>query len=482
MNLLEINQIIQSFEEEHDLLRWKIGNWSAWPVLRFSVALVGANLSIDRTDLRFSLPGHIQQSLKDLARFNWRYHPQVLLSVASTNLVEQQDGRYKDAIFDDLIPYLPGYFKVENINNKHYLRRSHQALYPGNITTSGIQLLANALSKVSKIQSVELAADTFFECINKYLPEIQVSKNYIYRLLSVYYWTKWVFRNLLSRLTPQIVLLQTAYTSHALIAAAKEAHIPVIEFQHGIADRHHPGYSWTTYACAYKDQMQIPDRMYTYGEYWNEELSANGFWKGELRSVGSLRIDQYREAQPQAINDEQSRPTTSKVIVVTTQALDVEALVAFLLEFIKKADMPMDMFIKLHPREADRRPYDHAFAGFSNVHIVPGYDSPSTFSLLSNADYHASIHSTCHYEALGLGTPTIILPFTNYERMLPLCEKASDCAMLVRSPAEMNTIVAQKRLVPKGIADYYFREGALGHIVDEMNAMGISTKNIEDRS
>jgi hypothetical protein len=478
MNLIEINEKVQEIESSQDLLHWKIGKWSVWPILRFNIASITANLTVDSTDIRLSISEHFQQSLRDIISFKWGKHPQVLLYVASSNRVEQQKDHYKDVIFDDILQYLSGYFKVEIINNKYYRERSHAALYPSDMTTSGIFLLTNILSRFLKLPSIDHTTDIFFNTLQKYLPEFNVSRRYIYRNLSTYYWAKKIYSSLISHLKPQIILLQTAYTNHALVAAAKEANTLVIEFQHGIVDRHHPGYSWTTYATTYKNQMPIPDRIFLYGEYWREELCGNGFWNKELRSVGSLRIDQYRSLRNLFFSNKARTRKISNKIVVTTQALDVERLALFLLEFIKTTTKATELFIKLHPREFNRRPYETAFSDFSNVHIISGHDSPSTFELLSMADYHASIHSTCHYEALGLGIPTIILPFTNYERMLPLCEQASGYAMVARSPAEMNQITIQERVVPLEFSSYYFREGAVNNMLDEIQNMGLNTTRI----
>jgi hypothetical protein len=112
--------------------------------------------------------------------------------------------------------------------------------------------------------------------------------------------------------------------------------------------------------------------------------------------------------------------------------------------------------------------YETAFKDYSNVHIFSGHEAPSTFELLATCDYHTSIHSTCHYEALGLGKPTIVLPFTNYERMLPLCEKSPDCALLAKTPGDMNKIISKNRTVSPEIAGYYFREGAVNNILNEL--------------
>jgi len=265
------------------------------------------------------------------------------------------------------------------------------------------------------------------------------------------------------QLCPEVILLQVAYTNHALIAAAKELKIKTIEFQHGIVDRHHPGYSWLSSSLVYKNQIPIPDLVFLYGDYWKDELSENGFWNNELRAVGSLRLDDYRKRNYSESNVIDNN--IEKTITVTTQALDTDRLISFLVEFINTSNNSIHINIKLHPREFNRLPYEIGFRDYPNVKIISGPEAPSTFDLISHSDFHVSIHSTCHYEALGLRKPTIILPFTNHERILPLCTQALGYAFLASNPKEMDEIIKRNIKVPSVISSYYFCYHALENMM-----------------
>jgi hypothetical protein len=232
--------------------------------------------------IQLTLFEQIQQSFRDIAGFLRAKHPHVLLYVAASNRAEQKNGLYEDVIFDQLLRYIPDYFKIENINNKSYLDRSHIALYPSQMTTSGIYLLTTILSRLFTPRSISSVAGVFFSAVHKALPTSTISRMHIRRVLTAFYWRKRIYLCLLNHLHTKTLCLQTAYTNHALVAAAKELNIKVIEFQHGIINRHHPGYSWTSSAAIYKNQMPIPDFIYVYGDYWREELSVNGFWNDEL--------------------------------------------------------------------------------------------------------------------------------------------------------------------------------------------------------
>src|SRR4030043_547294 len=102
MNLIEINAQLQTIENNQELLHWKIGVWSAWPIIRFNLAVLAAKLVIYRTEIRLTPYEYIQQSTRDLAGFLRVKNQKVLFFVASSNRVEQESGLYKDLIFDEL--------------------------------------------------------------------------------------------------------------------------------------------------------------------------------------------------------------------------------------------------------------------------------------------------------------------------------------------------------------------------------------------
>ena len=56
---------------------------------------------------------------------------------------------------------------------------------------------------------------------------------------------------LLKRIRPRILFVADP-GEYAIVAAAKELGVKVIELQHGINDRYHCGYAWTRYALPYK--------------------------------------------------------------------------------------------------------------------------------------------------------------------------------------------------------------------------------------
>jgi uncharacterized protein YutD len=257
--------------------------------------------------------------------------------------------------------------------------------------------------------------------------------------------------------------------SYDLIAAAKELRIRVIEFQHGFLDRYHPGYSWTSYALKFKEIMPVPDIIFVYGDYFKKELAASGFWKDSLRVVGSLGMDSIRKKVKE-------NKTEKMIILLTSQGIDQNKIIDFLSQFLALIRSKLDLllYIKLHPRnEIGQNPYTEAFRSNPNVKVIPSNSPLSTMELIKQSHFHLSISSTTHFEALALGTPTIVLPFATSERIHIL--RDLDHVFFVRTPRDLLEIVLEKNNqgVPQFVGDYFYKNSALENIELEFKYMDL---------
>jgi hypothetical protein len=178
--------------------------------------------------------------------------------------------------------------------------------------------------------------------------------------------------------------------------------------------------------------------------------------------VGSLQIDRYRQHSFQNYD--------VYTIVITTQISYVKQTIIFVTEFLEIARGKLDLciYIKLHPSELDKGPYMAAFGEDKRVQVLLNSEQPTTLEILARADLHASRDSTCHYESLAMGTPTIVLPFTGYEIMSHLYERGH--ASLARTPRDMLDIILKlgRHRVPDDVGEQYFKPGALANIKREL--------------
>ncbi len=462
LSLEEANNRVCEMEERYDLLQYKIDGWCAWPIIRIP-------LIVNLRNIRRSKPAILSNSAKHVLTFrDIQQIPKFqkvcyVVKTASSGLVEQENDRYKDVWFDDLVRELDDVFKFEEVNNLNFVSRRKDALIPSNMTTAPFELLSAHFAKHLKRPTyIADIANCFNDCIQTEFGLGSFTHRSITYQLKRFYWYKKLYGWLLQHLSMEYLLISSQL--YALMAAAKEQRSKVVEFQHGVVYRYHPTYSWTSYATPYKKHMPIPDAIFLYGEHWKQELETTGFWGDTLQVVGSLRIDQYRQRKA-ARKDKAIQDTPLCIMLLTLQGRETQKIAYFMHDFLEMAkSLPMyvKLHIKLHPVfGTEKQPVIDAFQTDEHVTILGSHENPSTFELLTQAHVHLSISSTCHYEALALGVPTIILPFEGHESVLHLHTKGH--AFLVHTPKDILDIImsTQNYNVPDEVSEYYFKSNAL---------------------
>jgi hypothetical protein len=466
LSVEDINRRLGQIEKTYNLLQYKVDGWCIWPVLRFYVGRVMEDLQLTASDMvSLSWLGElVLVAIQDIPRLLFIKPAGYLINNYSSALADRGGPLYRDIFFDDVFEAVDDIFKLEIININGFRNRRKAALIKNDLTTTLFRLGGAVLARAVGPSYIRPIAQQLSSCLQRELGLTAFTTRWVEIRLREFYWLKKSYGWLLRRVRPEF-LLKASIGERALVAAAKELGIEVIEFQHGYTDRHHYEYSWPASAVAYKSSMPIPDRLFLYGENAEQELSAKGFWGETLRVVGRVHLDRYRQRR---IGIDKANVCT---LVFSSQGVDVEKTIAFLADFLKAAQEQLDLrlYIKLHPGyETSTDLYEAAFQNDPRVHVFLGHEEPSTFELLSQAHIHLSISSSCHYEALALGVPTVILPFALHEIVLPLYEAGH--AFLVHTPGELLDIVLQwKELeVPDDIGEYYFKSGALNNIKKEL--------------
>ncbi|HEU4682252.1 MAG TPA: hypothetical protein VFS51_10925, partial [Gemmatimonadales bacterium] len=341
-----------------------------------------------------------------------------------------------------------------------------QALIPSDVTTSGIELAASSLARVWRpVRAAEVARELAGVLAQEVGPGV-FPEEWVAVRLRLFLAGKELYRRLLARIQPAFLLVADP-GEHASVAAAKELGVTAVELQHGgTTDRFHGGYSWTGYGIAHRLTMPIPDRLFLYGEHTRREIDRYGFWGEAARVVGCPRVDQYRNRR--------AEPQGGPKVLLTTGA-SIADTISFMAEFLRAARdvLGLELWVKLHPiYERSPDAYLEAFRGDPRVQVLSGSEDPSTFELLSRATVHVSVSSSCHYDALGLGVPTVILPLPTHEIVLPLQQAGH--ALLARTPADLVGIVAGWRdlRVPPDVSGYYFRPHSIRNMLEDLGQDG----------
>lgn len=460
----EVTAKLQGLEMKHDLMRHQLDGWCIWPVLRFTVSRLIQHVPFDAPRVQhFSRGELLRLAIKDLFGALRLRRARYVVKTYSSSHSEIQDGRKKDILFDDVLRTIPGGVKIEVVNQRAAFLDSRPRLVPSDLTMVGIGLVAERLARRWRPKRVLGMAEEISSAICAEFGAETVTPEKLRYMIASYHWQKWLLGLVLRRVRPQFVLFGDS-GDYPITAAAKELNAQAIEFQHGFTHRHYPANSWAAGARAHRARMPLPDRVLLYGRHWREELEAGGFWRDELVEIGSTRVDTYR-SRPRNIDCSRCH------LVVTTQGTDTGRMVEFLREFSALASGVLDfrLSIKMHPAyPTDWSTYRDAFGENPAVRLVAGTDVPTTFELLREADLHASIYSTCHYEALALGVPTIILPMTGAENVLHLHRDGH--AFHPQNPRELVEIAVRWRehAVPAGVGERFFIPGAMLRIAREL--------------
>lgn len=476
----EATNRLRELEAAHDLFRYMVDGYSAWRLLRFAATSELQRLPVTApvaNDKWRRLVEWVSVGVQDLPTMLLPRQARFVVKTFSSALSEKESGAYKDVYFDDLLMEIGVHadqqrlcFKIEDLNSSLYADRRKSALIPIAMTTAAINLLSVAFSRLSGSASISTVAARIAASIQTD-PSLRLfTSQRITRALRHFHWSKLMYAWLLRRIGPEYVL--TADTGEfAIWAAAKELGIKTVEFQHGIFTPHHPD-ALPALAARYRNNLILTDKLLLYGEYWKEQLEANDLCTPSLVVVGNPRIDRFRPTRANYLASRQSCDRCN--LVLTTQGHDRERLIAFIAGFLRDIEGKYDytLSIKLHPAyDQTKTAYATAFAENPNVRVLLSTEDPVTFELIARADLHLSISSACHYDALGLGVPTIILPLAAHEIVLPLV--IAGHANLAHTPEDLAQLVMNWRdlRVSPEVSEYYFKPGALQNIKRELGVV-----------
>lgn len=451
---------LKEVESHHGLYSIRIGRWSVWPLLKMTVMLKMTRLQLSSYRASPSLAARATMAFRDIGSIARVRAAEVLIKTFTSTLVDRQDGKYKDYIFDDLTPALRSFHKIDAVVASADFARRANALVPAVGTTAGPELVGALGARLRPGAEDRSAGETISRVLRRDLGLEECTPEWATFRVAHFNWSRTAYREMFRRLCTRVLVVADP-GEHAAVAAARELNLSTVEFQHGLLNADHPGYEYSQ--VEERDVAAIPmaDRFFMFGEYWRRTLSPMQFWAGRLRVAGSLRLDSQRRNRPAR------RDAATRTIVFTTQGIETSAVIAFLRRGWDAIPGGADfrLIIKLHPIwDADPSPFAAAFAGDSRVAIISGSDEPNTLSLLANADLHLSISSTCHYEACALGVPTVVLPFTTKENMASMV--AAGHAIEVQSVEEL--VAALNPVVPirahPEASSFYFEPDAVGNM------------------
>lgn len=457
----EAAAVLARFEIEHRLFELSVRGVSVWRLLRFPVGFALQNLPFERAPLpRGELLAAFLRSLRDLARLprDARYAVKTYVSALRIGV---RRG-YEDIYFERLLDEAPGGVRLYSLNAAGYFGRPASSTAPA-VDCTAVNVAGALLARLFPVRDGDAVFARLGALIGDRLGIAEFPAGRVRRMFSSFWWQSRLHLWILRRLGVKTVFAADT-GERALLDACRRLGVRFVELQHGIFTPDHPdSLPFQALQGAEEAALLLPDALALYGDYWRDRLAGTALGKtGRLLPVGASVIEKYR-----AVRAADFRPAPGcPRLVVTTQGIDRDALIGFLAGFLSLYGEPCLLTIKLHPAyDSSLEPYIRMLGADPRVRIVGGRDDPNTYELIAESDLHLSIASACHYDALGIGTPTLVIGLAGYPLVQDLLD-AGD-ALFAGDPGELAKTVSRRGWAPvaETVSGKYYRHGFVQNLM-----------------
>ena len=289
------------------------------------------------------------------------------------------ENYYVDKYFDDIIERIKGKSLLFELPApKHFVNSKTKYI----VSETWVYLLAKIISvfiKTKKIKEIDAI-------LNKENLKINY-KTFFKDFYSKYF----VYKFFLKLYKPKAVFVNCYYCRSALIKAAKDLNIKVIEIQHGVIKKHDMYKSYIKI-----DKSFVPDILLSWGKI-DEELLIK-----DIFPIGSWYINYLKKNLTKETKYQSLKEKYKYLVTVSLQDIDEKINKQFfrLLENLDK-----NVMFFLVPRT---KIPDYKFS--ENIKVI----KDDCYKLLFNSDFHMSLYSSCAIEAPALGKPNILVNINNF--------------------------------------------------------------------
>lgn len=221
-----------------------------------------------------------------------------------------------------------------------------------------------------------------------------------------------VWNYVLDSICPRKILFICHYYNEGLILSAKIKGVPTIELQHGLISTVDLFYNFPESAFPILSKSLFPDKILTYGEYWNSVLE-----KGGVHLASRITDVGFSQYTPPTNLDSQELLgfiKNKKVLLITTQV----SLAAIWINYISwlandciSLELDAAIVVKIHP--AEKKDEYIELRKWDNVRII---DDISLHKLIPISNIHMTIYSTSIFDSIRMGQ------LNNYSLFTELCE------------------------------------------------------------
>jgi len=449
----EVCDIIFSLEEKYDLNHMKIQGVYIWQLIRFYLYI-----EISKKIEVLESPQQGKVTLKDkILTFlpflknslfsnplSGNYHEDILIFDHPRRVIHKRE--YKDIYSYFLIDYL-----LENTSNissdsnkkkntfeviespylnKHYTKKESYIKYSDKILLGSYihKKIANYKLNSSEIEKIANLQREINHDFNINIDLFNILKTHI---LDFKYSYK-QYDKLFKKRTPKYAFVVVAYENKAMIAAAKDNGVEVIEIQHGTIGEYHLGYSYPNKGD--KNLKYFPNKILSFGKYW-KEVANYPIDKENIIAMGFPYLD---ETITTYIDNEKNE----KQILFISQGSIGKFLSEFAYELAKILENSENygeykIIYKLHSGEYSNWENNYKklkrAKDLGNFTIIDNSEI-SLYELLSTSEYQIGVYSTAIYEGLTFNCKTLILDLPGVEHVETLI--SNNYVKKIKTPEE----------------------------------------------
>jgi hypothetical protein len=216
----------------------------------------------------------------------------------------------------------------------------------------------------------------------------------------------WLFKRLLKRIKPRIVILVVSYSPIAeiLCEVCKTLMIPTVELQHGVISRFHNGYS---YPGPKRKKRVFVDYFFGFGDFWKNSIEFP-ISKERIFSLGFPYLEKEIK---------RNLGVTKKRQILFISAGDIGIpLSKFAFELSNRDQHNYTIVYKLHPGEYNQWKRNYPWLVKSNIKVVDN-DYISLYQFLAESEVQIGVASTVIYEGLKHGLRTFLVSLPGIEYM-----------------------------------------------------------------
>ncbi|QQR35329.1 hypothetical protein JI749_13320 [Devosia oryziradicis] len=468
----EVAEMIQDFEQRSGAFAIREGGVSLWRLMRFEASVQLQNLELRRAAIPRS------QLMRSLPRAAWQFAfakrgLRYIGKTSNSGLRDKRNGTYRDIYFDDLVDAVPGGAMFSSLDTAGFEEASRNAHRQPVFDDTAVVISSAVLGRLLGRRPPSPASAQLAGLIADGLGLSEFTPARVQQKYDVFRWRAAIYKKVLRRFGVGIVLAANTGL-HSLIAAARSVGIPYVEIQHGDFGEHHPESLPTSALKTGLEGLLLPDRLAVFGERDLDRLSGTALGQlGRLRAVGAPAIANGRALRESNFRADPALP----VITFTSQGFALDQVDRFITDFLAISHEPFRLIIRLHPGyEGDGANYRSIAETDPRLIVMPGDAAPATHEVIALSDLHLSISSTCHYDALGIGTPTRVLGLPGHASMAELVD--TGMAKRIDTPEQLALVVKQRDWgsVTAGQSSYFFKPGYIDNMVELLAELDVGTQ------